>query len=37
MTQAEKKRFADHLIDTSEGFDDTRRRVREVYVRLVGN
>ncbi|MBX3290993.1 MAG: dephospho-CoA kinase [Acidobacteria bacterium] len=35
MPQAEKKRFADHLIDTSEGFDDTRRRVREVYVRLV--
>ncbi len=36
MPQAEKKRFADHLIDTSAGFDDTRRRVREVYVRLVG-
>lgn len=26
MPQGEKKRYADYLIDTSEGFDDTRRQ-----------
>ncbi len=31
MPQEEKKKYADHLIDTSRGFDDTRRKVREVF------
>jgi dephospho-CoA kinase len=31
MPQEEKKRYADYLIDTSEGFDDTRRQTLEVY------
>ena len=31
MSQEEKKKFADYLIDTSEGFDDTRRQTEEVY------
>ena len=30
MPQEEKKRFADHLIDTSQGFDDTRRQTLEL-------
>lgn len=34
MPQDEKKRYADHLIDTSQGFDDTRRQVREVHAKL---
>lgn len=34
MPQDEKKRFADFLIDTSEGFDDTKRQVGEVYGQL---
>jgi dephospho-CoA kinase len=34
MPQDEKKRFADHLIDTSNGFEDTRRQVVDVYRRL---
>ncbi|MCC7308001.1 MAG: dephospho-CoA kinase [Acidobacteria bacterium] len=34
MPQDEKKRYADHLIDTSNGFEDTRRQVREVYEKL---
>ena len=34
MPQDEKKRFADHLIDTSTGFDDTRRRVDLLYGEL---
>ena len=34
MPQSEKKRYADHLIDTSNGFDDTRRQVREVLEKL---
>jgi dephospho-CoA kinase len=33
MPQAEKMRYADFLIDTSEGFDDTRRQVET----LAGN
>ena len=31
MSQEEKKRFADFLIDTSQGFDDTGRQVLSVY------
>ncbi len=34
MPQAEKKRYADSLIDTSNGFEDTRRQVREVFEKL---
>ncbi len=34
MPQDEKKRYADHLIDTSNGFEDTRRQVREIYEKL---
>jgi dephospho-CoA kinase len=30
MPQDQKKRFADHLIDTSHGFDDTRRQTLEL-------
>src|SRR6266566_1315248 len=31
MPQEEKKQFADYLIDTSEGFETTRKRTEEVY------
>lgn len=31
MPQEEKKLYADYLIDTSEGFEETRRRTLEVY------
>lgn len=34
MSQEEKKKFADYLIDTSEGFNDTRRQTEEVYTAL---
>jgi dephospho-CoA kinase len=34
MSQDEKKKFADYLIDTSDGFDDTRRQTEEVYAAL---
>jgi len=34
MPQEEKKTFADHLIDTSLGFEDTRRQTTEVFERL---
>jgi len=34
MPQTEKKRYAKCLIDTSNGFEDTRRQVREVYEKL---
>ncbi|NOT46333.1 MAG: dephospho-CoA kinase [Acidobacteria bacterium] len=34
MPQDEKKRYADLLIDTSNGFEDTRRQVREVFEKL---
>ena len=34
MPQAEKKRFADHLIDTSAGFDATREQTEHVYAKL---
>lgn len=36
MPQDEKKRFADHLIDTSAGFDATREQVKKVYAELKG-
>jgi dephospho-CoA kinase len=31
MSQDEKKRFADHLVDTSNGKDDTRRQVVDIF------
>jgi dephospho-CoA kinase len=31
MPQEEKKRYADYLIDTSEGFEDARRQTADVY------
>lgn len=34
MPQEEKKRYADFLIDTSAGFEDTRRQTIEVFERL---
>lgn len=34
MPQDEKKRYADFLIDTSEGFEETRRRTFEIFERL---
>ncbi len=34
MPQDEKKRYADYLIDTSSGFDDTRRQVEDVVGQL---
>jgi dephospho-CoA kinase len=34
MPQEEKKRFADDLIDTSAGFDDTRRQTQALVQRL---
>jgi dephospho-CoA kinase len=34
MPQEEKMRYADFLIDSSDGFDDARRRTREVYEEL---
>jgi dephospho-CoA kinase len=34
MPQEEKKRYADFLIDTSEGFADTRRQTSEIYDQL---
>jgi dephospho-CoA kinase len=34
MPQAEKQKFADFLIDTSDGFEPTRRRTLEVYDKL---
>lgn len=34
MPQEEKMRYADILIDTSAGFEDTRRRTEEVYRQL---
>jgi dephospho-CoA kinase len=36
MPQEEKKRYADYLIDTSEGFDETRRQAALVYNALKG-
>lgn len=34
MPQAEKKRFADYLIDTSKGFEPTKESVNEVFREL---
>lgn len=34
MPQEEKKKFADHLIDTSDGFEAARKRTEEVYREL---
>jgi dephospho-CoA kinase len=34
MPQEEKKKFADYLIDTSDGFEATRRRTKEVFDEL---
>lgn len=35
MSQEEKQKFADYLIDTSDGFEPTRKRTKEVYEQLV--
>ena|SRR2546423_77092 len=37
MPQEEKMKYADFLIDTSEGFDDTREQVARVLVQLKNN
>jgi dephospho-CoA kinase len=34
MSQEEKKKFADYLIDTSDGFESARARTEEVYYKL---
>ena len=34
LSQEEKMKFADYLIDTSEGFEHTRKRTTEVYAQL---
>lgn len=34
MPQEEKKQFADYLIDTSEGFEETRKQTQRVYDQL---
>ena len=34
MSQEEKKKFADYLIDTSDGFEAARKRTEEVYREL---
>lgn len=34
MPQEEKKQYADHLIDTSNGFEDTRKQTVEVFEKL---
>jgi dephospho-CoA kinase len=34
MSQEEKKKHADYLIDTSKGFEDARRQIAEVLRRL---
>ncbi len=36
MPQDEKKRYADLLIDTSHGFEDTRRQTQDVFRKLKG-
>jgi dephospho-CoA kinase len=37
MPQEEKQRYADYLIDTSDGFEPTRKRTVEVYKELAGH
>ncbi|MCE7961728.1 MAG: dephospho-CoA kinase [Acidobacteria bacterium ACB1] len=34
MPQDEKRKFADHVIDTSNGYEDTKRQTREVFASL---
>ena len=34
MSQEEKQRYADYLIDTSDGFEPARKRATEVYLQL---
>ncbi|HEX8196588.1 MAG TPA: dephospho-CoA kinase [Pyrinomonadaceae bacterium] len=34
MPQEEKKRYADFLIDSSDGFDETKRQVQDVFKKL---
>lgn len=34
MSQEEKQRYADYLIDTSDGFESTRQRTEQVYQKL---
>jgi dephospho-CoA kinase len=34
MPQDEKKNYADYLIDTSEGFEDTRRQITDIFETL---
>ena len=34
MPQDEKKKYADFLIDTSKGFEDTRRQTTEIFEQL---
>jgi dephospho-CoA kinase len=34
LPQEEKKSYADYLIDTSDGFEATRKRTAEVYQEL---
>lgn len=34
LPQAEKKRYADFLIDTSNGYDDTRQKTTEIFRQL---
>lgn len=35
LPQEEKQRYADYLIDTSDGFESTRQRTEDVYKQLV--
>ena len=35
MPQAEKQKFADYLIDTSDGYESTRSRSVEIYQKLI--
>src|SRR6266480_3711033 len=35
LSQEEKQNFADYLIDTSDGFNETRKRTMEVYEELL--
>ena len=35
MSQEEKQKFADYLIDTSDGFESTRARTIEIYEKLI--
>ena len=37
LPQDEKKRYADLLIDTSNGYDDTRRQTTEIFRQLKGS